>query len=293
MNKRFLVKKPKNNALSLKDFYQKRNKVLVNRRVGGLGDILMIRMIFEDFHLVMPEIEITWALPRFYHPIASHPFVKNIIECNDIKRIEFGQIYDITTPCRVHECKFAQNNTKHRSDIWANSCGINLTKHNMHLESSNKINTNTVLFIPTSSAMPEKNLNDKLIKEIVSGLKEKGLEVITLHHQNQPIFENLGIKQYITQNLKEWLKIIDYSEYVISIDTAVFHASGGLGKKTIGIFSFTNGKIYGKYYKNTKIVQGGCPLGYTGCYDWNIICKTNPVMVCKNNIKAKDVVCLI
>lgn len=35
-------------TIGLRDFYNKRNKILVQRSCGGLGDIPMHRMMFED-----------------------------------------------------------------------------------------------------------------------------------------------------------------------------------------------------------------------------------------------------
>ena len=44
------------------------------------------------------------------------------------------------------------------------------------------------------------------------------------------------------------LYFIAASDCVISVDSASFHIAGGLKKPLLGIFTFANGKTYGKYY---------------------------------------------
>ena len=56
----------------MRDYYSRRNRILVVRDVGGLGDILMQRMMFEGFKRVMPECHLTWAVPQIYLQAASH-----------------------------------------------------------------------------------------------------------------------------------------------------------------------------------------------------------------------------
>ena len=62
--------------LSLKEFYDKRENILICRNVGGLGDILMHRMLFEDFKLAMPNCKVHFACPAHFHIVVKdHPFI--------------------------------------------------------------------------------------------------------------------------------------------------------------------------------------------------------------------------
>lgn len=44
-----IIKSNQIESISLKTFNNRKNKILIYRQYGGLGDILMMRMIFEDF----------------------------------------------------------------------------------------------------------------------------------------------------------------------------------------------------------------------------------------------------
>jgi hypothetical protein len=127
-----LVKK-KIPLISLKQHAERRNNILIKRRCGGFGDILMQRMIFEDAKSQYPDLDFTLACPYGYMEMAkNHPFMQ-VEDINSIDESNYGVKYDITTACRVHESKYA-NNKIHRSDIWANHFGLHLSNHNMHLK---------------------------------------------------------------------------------------------------------------------------------------------------------------
>jgi len=42
-------------SVSVRQYAEKKNQLLVVRGTGGLGDILMHRMLFEDFKLLLPD----------------------------------------------------------------------------------------------------------------------------------------------------------------------------------------------------------------------------------------------
>lgn len=260
-----LVKKQTLHPISLKEHYQRKNRVLIKRRVGGYGDILMQRMMWEDFKKKNPSLDFTYACPSDYFEFANnHPYIKTI-KIDEVNEREYGIIYDITTPCRVHESKHGAKNTKNRSDIWANYCGVQLENHKMYLQVDNEVkkiikdglhnlnpeNLPTVLFTPQSTSCEfgmAKSLMPQQIKEIVKKLRLMGYFVFSIHNENIPTFDELNVPQMIKVHPTVWISLVDCADYVISVDTSTFHLAGGLSKKLVGIFTFTDGKLYGKYY---------------------------------------------
>ena len=130
-----MLKLIKKKSITLKDHFLRRNKILIKRRLGGHGDILMQRMMFEDFKTQFPHLEFSWAVPHEFIGMArNHPYVETL-EVNSINKDatndeKFGAVYDLNVACDKQEIKSL---TTHRSDIWASYCGIKLTNHNMHL----------------------------------------------------------------------------------------------------------------------------------------------------------------
>ena len=87
------------------------------------------------------------------------------------------------------------------------------------------------------------------------------------------------------------MSVINMVDYVISVETSHFHAAGGMNKPVVGIFTFVNGPTYSSHYPNVELVQGPCPLNYSGCYAWGGCPKfnENPKLPCCLGLTAKSI----
>lgn len=280
-------------SLSLKEFYERRNKILIIRAVGGLGDILMHRMIFEDFKRIMPDAEVHFACPRYYHDaLSDHPFIDKLIASEEIDDVRKDYVisYNTTTACGRTEMKLSPFSGPHRSDIWASHCGVILQNHNMHIQLSEEEKTRgkeileahrdrpgPIVLISPVSAMQNKNLLEHQIKGVVKGLHERDCCVIGLHNNPISTFLKNDIPQVLDRNLRNWMCVLNQADYVVSVDTAAFHCAGGMGKPLVGIFTFADGRVYGKYF-DFELVQRhrDCDPTWTcgPCYNWGACTKT-------------------
>jgi ADP-heptose:LPS heptosyltransferase len=259
--------KVKSNDLSLRDFYNRRNKVLILRDSGGLGDILMMRMIFEDFKKIMPDAHITFAIPTTYTRAAFwHPYIDEIANSKVVNENDYGVSYNVTTACVRYEMKIRPRSDRHRSEIWTAYCGVKLTSPNMHLNVPTIIKKCTekkfkekvpnrgngyVCFAPISN-MVSKDLDLDQIKGVLRGVRNMGFTPYILH--NKQIDGKLDCP-VLAAPLDQWIALVELADYVIAVDTATFHASYGLNKPTVGIFSWADGKTYGKFHNKCIMVQ--------------------------------------
>lgn len=278
--------------LSVRQFYQKRNEVLILRETGGLGDILMHRMMFEDFKDLMPDCKLIFACPSQYHEIVKdHPFLDGVLDSRTVNVHDYVIYYNTTSACCRYEMKKAPYADKHRSDIWANHCGIELKKHNMHLNVSKELkefgyetmqrlcNGRPTVLIAPISAMFTKNLLYEQLEGTVQGLRDRGYFVCSIHSKPIDELERLKVPTICGLKLREWMAVVDAANYVISVDTSTFHLAGGLSKPLVGIFTFADGKVYGKYF-DFELVQkhrdnGDWDCG--PCYSWCNCIKTKKV----------------
>lgn len=278
-------------TLNLRDFFNKRNKILVLRSVGGLGDIFMHRMMFEDIKRIMPDSETHFACPRQYHDaIIDHPYIDELLDCATIDRRDYIVHYNTTTACGRYEMKMAPFADKNRSDIWAAHCGLILSNHNMHIRlTDEEINRGKQLIeekrnrdgpavcIAPISAMENKNLLPHQLSGLVEGLKDRGCYPFGLH--NHPIHTLMkdGTPCMYGISIREWMGVLNQADYVVSVDTAAFHCAGGMGKPLVGIFTFADGKVYGKYYDFFLVQRHRLddPCWTCGpCYNWGACPKT-------------------
>jgi len=241
--------------LSIRDFYERRNRVLLWHQKGGLGDVFMHRMLFEDFQRTMPDAEFVFAcLPEYHHAAENHPYVTEVLDSRKVNQKEFTMIYNTcVTLADRYENRNAPLCDAHRSDIWANYCGVMLNKHEMHINIDPKIQARMrsrmealspgkpiVAFIPISK-MVNKTLLDWQVKVLLDELKD--CCVVGLHKEEMP-----GVPGIYDICIREWMACIAAADYVISVDTAAFHCAGGLKKPLVGIFTFADGKAYGKHF---------------------------------------------
>lgn len=287
ISRRVEVQKPEKikRTLRIDDFYRKRNKILIIRAIGGLGDILMHRMMFEDFKLIMPDCELHFACPIQYHDaLIDHPYIDQILDSGNVCKNDYIISYNTTTACGRYEMRMAPFSGDHRSDIWAEHCGINLTKHNMHIslhpteiergksliEEHRDRDGPSVLISPVS-AMKGKDLLDHQLKDLIEGLHERGCYPFGLHKEIIPYFYKNNIPTISGIDIRTWMGIIRSADYVISVDTSTFHCAGGMGKPLVGVYTFADGKVYGKYYDFFLVQKhrDDDPCWNCGpCYNW-------------------------
>jgi len=263
----------------------------------------MHRMMFEDFKKLAPDIELHFACPKQYHTaIEDHPYVDKVLTVDEYRRDDYLTSYMTTTACGRYEMKKAPYFGKHRSDIWANHCGVQLTNHDMHFRISeaekqegrrlieeHRDRPGPSVMLAPISAMELKNLLDFQLLGIVDELRKRGLYVFGSHYG--PIFTMVknDIPVISGNNLRKWLGVINQADYVVSVDTAAFHAAGGMKKPVVGIFTFANAETYGKYYPAAELLQGPCPYGYSGCYNWGLCIETKRPKPCLTQLTVEDV----
>ena len=260
------------------------------RTARGIGDILAHRMIFEDFKRVMPEAYLVFACPPKYHDLLlGHPYLDEVVDSTRLNVTDYMISYNTSQCCIMHESATAPFINKTRPDIWAEHCGVKLTKHEMYLpflakdkikDGESRVNKlqgmmgrprhiKRVLLCPTAFE-PMRTLTNQQIEGIVDHLHKKKFFVYATHDVEIPLLKQLGVPLLRGFGLQEWMSFIHAADYVISVDTAAFHYAGGIRKPLTGIFTYIDGKLRGKYYDFVLVQKhrdnGDWPCG--PCFIW-------------------------
>jgi len=259
------------------------NKILLKRHTGGLGDILMHRMLFKNIKKQIPKSKLHFACPSYYlKAVEDSEFLDQVIDVNNVNDSEYAVVYTTTHQANKYESCIAPESDKHRSDIWGQSFGLELKYHDMDFNlNQNLINQyknkygDFICFCPVSAILTKNLLNHQ-----IDVFLDNFTNLICLHKNKIDYLPN-NLKQINNTSISEWMHIIAASKGVISVDSAAFHMAGGLGKPLLGIFTYADGTIYGKYYDHILIQKhrknGNWDCG--PCYSWSNCCKT------KQNIK--------
>lgn len=257
-----LIKNSIKKKINLEEYSKKNNQVLFCRKTGGFGDILMMRMIFEDIKKTYPEFLIHWAIPKCYHNIGNHPYVDEIIDFNETKKNDYINSINLSEACIIYEMQNERKCTKHRSDIWANHCGIELQNHNMHLKpdlnavekirnlikNTKKNKEHKTILLCPFSAHPAKDFTDEQIYFIIDYLKKFKIECLILHNQLDLRIIDKNFPMLTISNFEDTIAAHHIADAIISVDTGHLHCAAGLKRPLLGVFSYVDGDIYGKYY---------------------------------------------
>jgi len=253
--------------LSLKEFAKTRNMILFNHAMGGLGDVFIQRMMFRTVKKIIPDSEIHVSLlPQYIPALADHPKIEKIISSVEFDPSNYFISFDTSVVlANRYEDKYGFDCPYNRADIWAKHNGFDLDEHEMDfcldpqkIENCRKeLNVISdkcgpiVLFCPISK-MKTKTLLPEQMKWVVKYCSDKKL--IGINDKSIPYLKDLGIPCIYEKSIVDWMHYVAACDYMISVDSAAFHLAGGLKKPLLGIFTFANGKTYGKYY-NCVLIQ--------------------------------------
>jgi ADP-heptose:LPS heptosyltransferase len=246
---------------SLKEFYQKKDRILILNEKGGLGDVFMQRFLISGIRDQFPDAKIDFGcLPEYLEAVTDHPDIDNVYDAYKVNPQDYIFSYNTcVTIADRYENKLSPYCEEHRADIWAKYCGFDLKIYDMRFRPnqekanyfSNKLKSltdkKTILFSPISK-MISKTLLGWQIKVIVDFFKDNNCFLIGSHKDKIEVLEQEKVFGFYGLKIQDWIAAASVCDYIVSVDSALFHLGGGLRKPMTGIFTFVDGKTYGKYF---------------------------------------------
>lgn len=248
--------------MSLKEFNEARNTILFISDWGGLGDILIHRLIFDDVKKLIPDSKIHFCcLSQYEQAIKDHPLVDKVIFPENLKKENYLVFYQTCVKTsNKYESHYGKDCKLNRAEVWGLFCGYEITNPDMHfklhkgkiemykkrmLETVENPQKPIVVFNP-KSAITTKCLQPNQIKFVIDSLQNCNVFVIGKKEDKE--LKKYKINLISNTTIEEWIYYTACADYVVTVDTATFHLAGGLKIPMTGIFTFANGKTYGKYY---------------------------------------------
>ena len=124
-----------------------------------------------------------------------------------------------------------------------------------------------------------KNLTSNQMEGTIKKLRELNCAIVATHTTDIPELTKMGVHVAYGTKLIEYFGVMNIADYVVSVDTGTFHFAGGMKKPLVGIFTFADGKVYGKHF-DFELVQkhrdnGDWDCG--PCYNWGNCPKTTKI----------------
>ena len=249
----------------LASFASRYNRILIKRRLGGVGDVLAHRMIFQDLKIAAPGAHVTFAVPNHLMPLAwDHPFIDEVVAAESVRDEDYAFVADTTDKCAEYEYPLIPHVDKHRSDIWAQSFGLHLNHHEMFIRITEEERSLAAqifeedghdgprVAIAPRTASAHKDMDDQKWQAIIDGLEERGCAVYSFHDSTTDFH---GCANVHKLPLRTWMAAVEQCHYTITLATALFHLANGLHKPTVAIFGCEDLQVFGRYFPEMIPVQ--------------------------------------
>lgn len=261
--------------------------LLLLRKYGGLGDVLISSMLFPMLVDQYPHVRVTYAVPRRYHPLfagtglALLPYEEVFHGETHYHRgtvrpallEQYDLIEDISIPCHIWETIFgryggmtvADGNGlrwRNRLDMWARWFGLTVRDPRTNIrfteaelaEASKRITAVLGRTRPTCLLAPFSGNRTKSypwFERLHTRLQADGWAVALLY--KEPVASGLPILEGLSY--RQMGAACAVADLIVSVDTAAFHWGGILGRPTLGVFNVNDGATYARYYPTASIVQ--------------------------------------
>lgn len=256
------------------DLVRPGEKVCIYRNYGGLGDVIIQSHILGELAAQYPHIDFTYAIPKNFHCLFTEQNKVHVIDSDGILREniadrrsdvirlnkEYALFKDISSPCKQFEKVLKQNLFEavdyiSRFDMWANYIGITLPKKPQSIinKYSNGQKAGYRFGIGFKSAHFYKDYNELI--RVYHWLEEQGYEAYLIDSN-----EIEGLRFMNGSDPDELMRKMCQLDYVISVDTSIYHMACTLGIPTLGLFNLNKGEAYAKYYESAIPMQV-CGLG--------------------------------
>jgi hypothetical protein len=253
--------------------YESTVNVLVYRRLGGLGDIIMTFPIIEYTKKKNPNHKITYSCPEEFLCLAeNNPFIDNLIPFGvGVTKKEYDIVVDLTADCIKYEMKHQPNVELNRSEIFMKSVGFDpkeTPRPKLYLSDDELCCRPLGLDCKQIAIVLESNANirtwegvyefrDELLKDKTTIVYEVCKGKPSNYKETKPPDQTV---KYFDHSLREIASMFHQCDLVIGPDTGPMHMASALNIPTLWLFTHIDGSIRTKNYDPdiTHFVQGNC-----------------------------------
>ena len=271
-------------------------RVLINRSLGGIGDMLMLSVALRELKRSMPGIHLTVAINRhdtyddtYYKLYKNAPFIDEIVDSRYIRPERFDNYFNVTTVCINYES--TRTIPRNRISIFADTIGIKKIESAIpfYKEELNEANLMEIfldkykgrkkVFIHTASMDGKRSWDIKNTLNLIRLIERNYPEAVIFvsdfnnYYSNWPIFKN--VIEVSEMDVRRTASLIKRCDLFVGPDSGPMHIAAAVGTKSLVIFGSIPPEARINLYPTHKSVQlEGLPcLGcwYRNC-PYNVKC---------------------
>ena len=260
-------------------------KILIIRKYGGLGDVLICSYLLQAIHERFPDNPLTFANPRRYRDLfdnvswlhfleyddifKDYNFIRGGVIVNEITE-QYDIVEDVSTPCHIWETNFKSFDFdrdgllwRNRLDIWGNWIGVYgfdnaqscikiLPAEIKRMRAKCFGNQKHTCIVAPMSALDSKDF--PYYDALCDALKAHGYNV-KLAGNKKYFVEQQHHAPLMAASNRELVAMTGAADLIVTVDSAFLHAAGITGTQGVGIFNINDGATYCKYYPTVTPVQ--------------------------------------
>jgi heptosyltransferase-2 len=265
-------------------------KICINRRLGGIGDVIMTTPVLRALKKLVPRCHLTYATDLEYsqqalaHVIEHNPYVDDLISFHSTQGKSYDYSIDITSTGLNKEK--SGSIPPNRIDMFAEAVGVSIEDNPLpiyevksgerdwakqeikekYLLGAKKQEV-SIIAVQARSNDARRTWPLDYVKELCSLLAENETYRILLFdwgHESDRWESAPRLFPIVKMPLPQVAALIEQSNVVVCPDSALLHLAGALQKKIVAIFGPIPPESRINYYSNATGIQ--LPLPCKNCW---------------------------
>lgn len=278
--------------------------VCINRRLGGIGDILMCTVALREFKRENPKSKLHFAIDQsstydntYYKLIQNAPFIDEILDSKFVRSSRYNFYKDITTVCIMEErgSKYPRG----RIEIFSEAINVKSIQNTVpfYLETKeekeeadtifNQYEGKRKFFIHTASNEGKRSYDIKNTLNLVKMIKEEYKNCVVFVSDFNKLYngwDGMGVVNISNLDIRHIASYIKRCDLFIGPDSGLMHLAAAVHTKSLVVFGSIPPETRVKYYPTHTAIRMD-ELGCIGC--WYKPCPHNTK--CMKDLKAERV----
>jgi ADP-heptose:LPS heptosyltransferase len=276
-------------------------RILIKRRLGGIGDVIMSTPLIKALKTLIPHCHITYATDTSYAQgaladvILHNPYVDELVQFGTVDESSFDYSVDITSTGLSRE-KSGQI-PPNRIDLFAEEAGISIDNDPVpdyvlseeEIVSGKELINSVVADLTRKIIVVQPRSNDmrrswpaEHVNELCSMLsKDYSVIVLDWGHSIDSWFTNENCITLKNLDLNIAAAVIHHSDLIVCPDSSILHLAGALRKSIVTIFGPIPAICRINHYHDCVAIQLKLPC--SNCF-YTPRCKDSDKLTCLKKI---------